>query len=406
MLLATMPLRAQTFTVLHNFTSGADGTRPQAGVILDSAGNIYGTTSGGGLDGSCGPHDCGQVFRLSRHGSGWVLQSLHTFYGGNDGSTPLAKLLIAQDGSVYGTTYFGGGINNCDAEGCGTAFRLQPPPTACKSVSCPWLETVLYSFQGLDDGADPSSGLVMDSAGNLNGLTVNAGDGNPYGCLGFGCGVLYQLVPSQGGWTQNVLYAFTEFQNDGNPWGDMVLDNFGNFYVTGQVGSGAPGTVSQVSRTSSGWTSRVIQSLAGSSDGIYARGLVADSAGNLYGGTLGEGPGGGGTVYKLVAGGGGWNFDLLLAINGPYGDGASELIRDQAGNLYGTTLGDGVSGLGTVFKLTPSGGGWTYTDLHDFAGSDGEAPCGPLAIDSAGNIYGVASSGGTDGYGVVFEITP
>ena len=408
LMFAAMPASAQTFTILHSFTGGVDGSEPLAGVILDHAGNIYGTTSGGALDGYCGQHDCGQAFRLSRRGSGWVLQSLHTFYGGSDGSTPLAKLLLAPDGTLYGTTYYGGGGSSCfDYTGCGTAFRLQASPSACRSVSCPWLETVLYSFQGGDDGANPSSGLVMDSAGNLNGVTVNSGDGSPYGCLGAGCGVLYQVARTPGGWTQSVLYAFTGFTDGGNPWGDMVLDRLGNLYGTGQVGGDEAGSVFQASRTGSGWTVRVIQWLIGTSAGIYSRGLTIDSAGNLYGGTAGEGPGGGGTVYELLPSNGRWNLDLLWSINGVYGDGASELVLDAAGNLYGVTLGDGAYGRGSVFKLTPSGGGWTYTDLHDFTGgSDGQAPYGPLAIDGAGNIYGVVSQGSSGGAGAVFEITP
>jgi uncharacterized repeat protein (TIGR03803 family) len=405
-----LPAQAQTFNVLHSFTGGVDGTEPTGGVILDKAGNIYGTTSGGGLDGSCGPHDCGQVFKLAKRGSGWVLQSLHTFYGGNDGSDPTTTLLIAPDGTLYGDTFFGGGSDNCDfGMGCGAAFSLRPPQNACKSASCPWVETVLYSFQGGHDGQHPSSGLVMDAAGNLYGVNLNGGDGNPYGCLGFdgGCGVVYQLAPSQGGWTENVLYAFTDDGDGGDPYGDMVLDRFGNLYGTGQVGSGAPGSVFQVSRTSSGWTERVIQWLQANSAGIYSRGVIADSAGNLYGGTAGEGPGGGGTVYELVPGSGGWSLDVLLAINGPYGDGPSELVMDAAGNLYGTTFGDGAYGKGSVFKLTPSNSGWTYTDLHDFTGgSDGQAPYGPLAIDGAGNIYGVVANGTSGGYGAVFEIMP
>jgi uncharacterized repeat protein (TIGR03803 family) len=410
---ANVPARAQTFNVLHSFTGGVDGTEPTAGVILDKAGNIYGTTSGGGLDGFCGPHDCGQVFKVAKHGSGWVLQSLHTFYGSpSDGSDPGTKLVMAPDGTLLGTTYFGGTGQLCSFDygtGCGIAFSLRPQPASCKSASCPWVETVLYSFQGGHDGQHPTSAPVMDAAGNLYGVNINGGDGNPYGCLGFdgGCGVVYQLAPSQGGWTENVIYAFTDDGDGGNPAGDMVLDKFGNLYGTGQVGSGAPGSVFQVSRTGSGWTERVIQWLQANSTGIYSSGLIADSAGNLYGGTAGEGPGGGGTVYELVPGNGGWNIELLLVINGTYGGGPTELVMDAAGNLYGATVADGAYGKGSVFKLTPSGGGWTYTDLYDFTGgSDGQAPYGPLAIDGAGNIYGVVSHGSSGGYGAVFEITP
>jgi len=408
-------VQAQSFTILHSFTGGVDGAEPIGGLILDKAGNIYGTTSGGGLDGFCGSHDCGQVFKLAKHGSGWVLQSLHTFYGSpSDGSDPGTRLLIAPDGTLLGTTYFGGTGQNCNfgyGTGCGTAFSLRPPQTACKSASCPWVETVLYNFQGGHDGQHPTSGLVMDAAGNLYGVNINGGDGNPYGCVGFdgGCGVVYQLPPSQGGWTENVLYSFADNGDSGNPAGDMVLDKFGNLYGTAQVGSGSPGAVFQVSRTGSGWTERVIQWLAASSDGGYPIGIISDSAGNLYGAAADQGPQNGGTVYELVPGSGGWSFDLLYAITGACcnPEGPSEAVMDAAGNVYGTTWAEGAHGKGSVFKLTPSGGGWTYTDLHDFTGgSDGQAPYGPLAIDGAGNIYGVVSHGTSGGSGAVFEITP
>jgi uncharacterized repeat protein (TIGR03803 family) len=140
----------------------------------------------------------------------------------------------------------------------------------------------------------------------------------------------------------------------------------------------------------------------GGSDG----GLMRDSAGNLYGTTLTGGDNGGGTVYELSPSNGGWTFTTLYNFSGNGGSFAV-LIMDAAGNLYGTTIGDGAYGQGNVFKLTPSNGSWIYTSLHDFTGgSDGSQPYGQVTLDANGNLYGTASIGGPDNKGVVWEITP
>src|ERR1035438_2492489 len=163
--------RAQTLTVLHNFANGADGGEPSAGLSMDRAGNLYGTASTGGNTSACtypNPPGCGTVFKLSREGSGWVFTTLYTF-SGPDGARPMARVIIGPDGSLYGTTS-SGGTGPCSygsAPGCGTVFNLRPPAAACKSALCPWTETVLYSFQGFTDGAEPTFGdLVFDGAGN------------------------------------------------------------------------------------------------------------------------------------------------------------------------------------------------------------------------------------------------
>jgi uncharacterized repeat protein (TIGR03803 family) len=142
-------------------------------------------------------------------------------------------------------------------------------------------------------------------------------------------------------------------------------------------------------------------------------GLVMDAEGNLYGNTSGGGTGGGGTVFELSPSGGGWTFSVLASFSGLNDEGpAGSLAFDSAGNLYGTTSGEGAYGQGSVFKLTRSGGQWTYTDLHDFTdGDDGAAPPVGVTIDSSGNIYGVAEFGppcslSEQGCGVVWEITP
>ena len=133
---ATPAAQAQTFTVIHLFTGGGDGSYPKAGLTMDAAGNLYGTTySGGGGN--------GVVFKLRNSGSGWVLTPLYSFAGGNDGADPYGRVAIAQDGTLYGTTNNGGGSDRM-GYGCGTVFHLKPSPSAPKSALAPWNETVLY----------------------------------------------------------------------------------------------------------------------------------------------------------------------------------------------------------------------------------------------------------------------
>ena len=163
--------QAQTYRVLYNFTDGADGAVPSAGLLIDRAGNLYGTAAYGGKAG-CRFGSCGTVFKLTHKGSGWILNVLYSFVGGNDGFQPLAPLALGPDGSLYGTTYYGGGSGGPYQTGFGTIFKLQPPATACKSALCPWTETQLYSFTGGSDGGWPTtSGLIFDPAGNIYGTT-------------------------------------------------------------------------------------------------------------------------------------------------------------------------------------------------------------------------------------------
>src|SRR5271167_2154751 len=154
--------QGETFKVIYNFTGGADGANPYAGLEIDRFGNLYGTTQRGN----------GTVYKLAHAGSGWVLTVLYSFQGGNDGAAPY-EVTLGPDGSLYGTTIYGGG--GCGGSGCGTVYRLSPPPTACKAVLCPWTETVLYRFEGGTDAAHPSGAIVFDQSGSLYGTTVYGG---------------------------------------------------------------------------------------------------------------------------------------------------------------------------------------------------------------------------------------
>ena len=396
----TQPAQAQTFTVIHTFTGGADGASPVAGLTMDTAGNLYGTASTS-ANGNCTDGGCGTVFKLKHSGSSWVLAPLYGFAGGNDGAYPYGIVAIAGDGTLYGTTSGGG-------NGYGTVFHLTPAPTAPKTALAPWNETVLYRFTGGSDGAEPSGDLTFDQAGSIYGSAFE--NNNSYGAI-------YELTRSGGGWTQAVLYSPSNNDPEGiNPYSGVIFDSSGNLYGT-FVDGGAynAGTVFQLSHSGSGWTQHTLYTFTGGSDGSRPYGgLIMDSSGNLYGTTSTGGTGGGGTVFELTPSSGGWTFKTLYSFSGGF-DGGSwvKLAMDASENLYGTTNADGAHGKGSVFKLTPSGAGWTYASLYDFTGgSDGWAPLSSLVFDANGNLYGTTYAGGgylsqcTNGCGVVFKITP
>jgi uncharacterized repeat protein (TIGR03803 family) len=205
-----------------------------------------------------------------------------------------------------------------------------------------------------------------------------------------------------------VVYSFAGGTDAVNPVAGVTVDAAGNLYGTTSFGgANGDGAVYKLSRSGSGWTESVIYSFQGANDGqAPVGGVILDQAGNLYGTTFLGGLNGGGTVYKLSPSGGGWTLTTLYSFSGgggPY----NFLTFDSHGNLYGTTNRDGAFGDGSVFKLTPNGSGWTFADLYDFTnGNDGGFPYGGVAVDANGDVFGTTSSGGSSNQGVVFEITP
>ena len=393
-MIRTPTAQAQTYTVLHRFTHNTGGgILPDAGLIGDSAGNLYGTTSDGG-----GPSSFGVVFKLDKTGE----TVLYRFTGGADGLGPAARLVRDPAGNLYGTTSRGG------TSGYGVVFKLDTTGT----------ETVLHSFTGGADGAYPGmGGLIRDSAGNLYGTT---GFGGNSGCGGSGCGVVFKL-DSTG--TETVLHRFrgAEGADGANPSGALIADSAGNLYGTTEDG----GTVGPcrsdpepgcgvVFKLDTTHMETVLYSFTGGSDGAqpYA-GLIRDSAGNLYGTTENGGlvgcPDGFacGVVFKLDTTG---TEAVLYSFTGGAdgGNPYAGLIRDSAGNFYGSTGNGGTFGHGVVFKLDTTG---TETVLHGFTGgTDGSSPIAGLTRDSAGNLYGTTAAGGSgcqgDGCGVVFRLEP
>ena len=394
---ASQAAQAQTFNVIHNFFGLQDGSFPLAGLTMDAGGNLYGTASSGG-------NGYGTLYRLKRSGANWVVQPLYSF-SLTDGSFPEARVIFGPGGILYGTTTYGGTANQ------GTVFSLRPPVSACKTALCPWAETVLYGFSGGTDGASPGYGDVLfDQAGNLYGTTSAGG---LLTCYSGGCGTVYELTPSGGGWTESVLYSFgTGGSTDGVfPSNGMIFDSAGNLYSTtfggGSLGVGGLGTVFQLAPSESGWTENILYDFPGSA-GNPSGGLIFDQQGNLYGVTTTGGSGGGGTVFELTLSSGTWSLTTLYSFTGspecgPYGT----LTMDAAGNLYGTTYCAGANGAGNVFKLTSTDGSWTYSSLHDFTGgSDGGYPTSNVILDASNNLYGTAVLGGSEGKGVVWEIMP
>jgi len=218
--------------------------------------------------------------------------------------------------------------------------------------------------------------------------------------------VVFKLTPSGGGWTESVIYSFPSSCDSGcDPESGLIFDSAGNLYgTTAQGGSENTGVVYALSPSGSAWTEQTLASVTIAPYALTYGGLAMDGQGNLFGTAGGALPGG---AFELTPSNGGWTFNLLQTFSGNAGPYDTPTL-DAAGNVYGTSCGEG-TGNGEVFKLTPSNGGWIYTSvLFDY--SNGECPVGSVVLDAAGNIYGTTDLGGPGkcgpGCGVVWEITP
>ncbi len=380
------------FRTLHNFTGGTDGSQPHAGLIFDQAGNLYGTAVGGGTYGG------GVVFMLAPNADGsWTESVLYRF----SDESPDAGLIFDQVGNLYGTT--SGDFHDCYYYDrfCGGVFELAPNSDGS------WTMKELYRFNPFYGGFNPSAGVVFDAAGNLYGTTSYYG----YGL------VFKLAPNQDGSWTEMVLHQFAGGKDGASPVGGLIFDKAGSLYGTTSGGGSWNGTVFELTPNEDGsWTEKVLNVFTGKAGSKSQAGLIFDRAGNLYG-TTRQGGGhsqacqdGCGVAFKLTPNAdGSWTETVLHkftgAKNGAYP--LDSLIFDQAGNLYGTTLGGGAGGYGVVFKLAPnSNGGWNETVLHSFVDHPGANPYAGLIIDTAGNLYGTTAGDGTTTFGSVFEITP
>ncbi|QAU23136.1 DUF3466 family protein [Dyella sp. M7H15-1] len=394
--------------VLYAFKGAPnDGANPYGGLIRGASGNLYGTTAGGG------DSNDGTVFELVCQSNGvggcsaYTETVLYQFQGtaAGDGALPAAGLIRDGSGNLYGTTS-GGGDNNND----GTVFELVCQSNGAGGCSG-YTETVLYQFQGGNDGSEPSVGLFQDEQGNLYGTTYFGGAS--------GFGTVFKLAPngSGGGYTESVIYTFTGGSDGRNPYGQLIQDASGNLDGTTYYGGASDdGTVFRLAPDGlGGYTENVLYAFKGGADGSgpiagLVGGIVASS--NLYGTTYQGGASNAGTVFELAPNGsGGYTESVLYAFTGG-SDGSAPiagLIQDASGNLYSTTVFGGAYGQGTVFKLTPNGfGGYTENVLYAFTGgNDGGNPyAGALIQDGIGNLYGTTVYGGTYNDGTVFKITP
>jgi uncharacterized repeat protein (TIGR03803 family) len=348
-----------TETVLYSFTGSPDGAGPLSNLTADSAGNLYGTTSGGGRAGF------GTVFELKHSANGWSEHVLYSFAGGADGIDPEAGVIFDGSGNLYGTTASGG------TGYVGTVFKLAP------NGKGGWTETVIYAFKDID-GSKPQTNLVFDSRGNLYG-TTHGGGGGGNACYFFsGCGAVFQLVPqSDGSWKERTIYAFASQPDGAIPSSGVILDALGNLYGVTEVG----GTGSCF---------------------IYFYGINGE--GKIHGC---------GIVYKLAPNsGGGWTESVIYNFFRSGGFGvfpSGELLLDKADHLLGIT-GNGGDGLGVVFELNNSQKrGWQQNVLHLFYGYpiDGANPTVALVADPDGDrLFGVTPYAGPNRFGVVFELRP
>lgn len=399
--------------ILYRFEGGGDGAHPESGVVMDSAGNLYGTTYGTPRGGNaCGA--CGTVFRISARSLKEM--PLHAFAGDDDGAYPTAGLILDGAGNLYGVTQLGGsGCTTSYIAGCGTVFEIH-----ARSHS----ETILQSYSA-KGGWAPDGGLIADEAGNLYGTTSSGGCANGTG----GCGTVFEIAA--GTFNVSVLHTFAQGADvDGFPRGRLIMDRAGNLYGTTWTSnpqSQLSGVLYEIVAGSR--ELKVLHTFAGGRDGDMPNGdLIVDAKGDLYGTTQfgggfcdsGSSPGvdamGCGVVFEIQANGHGETIWYRFKGGDDGMDPRSGLIADGAGNVYGTTYLGGVScqsGCGTVFKVAAA----THeeTVLYRFKGGrDGAGPQGSLLMDGAGNVYGTTLRGGSDcqrraelgpGCGTVFEIT-
>lgn len=402
----------------YHFHGTPDGSEPDGALLSDGAGNFYGTTSSGGLA-SCGLSTpfCGTVFKMSVGANGALTETvLYEFQGINDGASPAGALILDHAGNLYGTTVTGGNPAVCNGEGCGTVFKLSP------NTNGTWTETVLARFLGSTDVAQPALGVVMDSAGNLYGASQG-------GCIEECNGTIFKLAPgSNGTWTESILYTFQGGTDGGFPT-PIVLDSAGNIFGTTFSGGGvcSCGTVFELSPPQSGttWKKTVLYSFNdGLGGGSPSSGVIFDSAGNLYGTTYDGGSfacpqSGCGVVYRLTPESSGWKFGVVYTFNGVNGSRGAQpsggLTMDSTGNLYGTTSGGGNltcnngNGCGTVFELSrETGNNFAFSKVFQFSGTSGSFPNTGVIVDGSGNLYGSTFTGGNAkcNCGVVFALTP
>jgi uncharacterized repeat protein (TIGR03803 family) len=368
-------LLTASLSTLYPFglSGAADAANPDAGLLMDASGNLFGTTYGGGTSGN------GTVFEIANGSDNETV--LYSFSGGSDGVNPIGGLVMDSSGNLYGTTISGG------TSGVGTIFEL---PQGQKT------DNVLYSFSGGSDGANPLAGLTMDSSGNLYGTTPSGGT--------YASGTIYVLPKDSS--TDTILYSFSGGDDGDVPYAGLTIDSDGDLFgTTAFGGDNGYGAVFELPVGNTVPTTLYSFSGGDDDDGSYPLGdVILDSAGDLYGTTSSGGTDDDGTIFEIPNGS---SSDIVLASFSGGADGATPytplLLMDSAGNLYGTTASGGGDDDGTVFEWVK--GNPTDTTLYSFTGgNDGATPLDGVIMDSNGKLYGTTDEGGANGLGTVFEL--
>jgi uncharacterized repeat protein (TIGR03803 family) len=343
--------------------NSSTGTKPYAGLIMDSAGNLYGTTTAGGTG------NAGTAFKVTAGTN--VVTTLE------NGGSVVAGLLTDSAGNLYGTTTQG-------TTGYGSIYKIAAGTGTV---------TTLANFTSSSLGSSPQSPLIMDASGNLYGTTQTGGPNN--------CGTIFELA--NGSSTITRLAYFTGSSGIGSwPIGGIVMDSSGNIYGTTFLGGPTnQGTLWKLASGSS--TITTLASFTGTNGGSpqYTN-LFLDSSGNLYGTTNGGGTNNDGTVFKYAIGSN--TFTTLASFNGTNGSSPEGVVMDASGNLFGVTATGGANNQGTVFAI--AAGSSVITTVATFNNTNGQNPYSPLVLDSSGNMYGTTYQGGANNTGTVFEASP
>jgi uncharacterized repeat protein (TIGR03803 family) len=372
--------------------SRANGAAPFAGLIATGAGTLVGaTTAGGGTSRECPNLGCGVIFELLPKGSGYTEREIYRFQGADDGSAPSSSLVQSPSGVLYGTSF--GGANHR-----GVVFALAPDGSHYDF-------SIVYSFTCCTDASFPGAPLIADASGALYGTTSGGGTAEE--------GAVFKLTPTPSGFTESVLYSFQGGSDGANPYASLLLDGSGALWGT-TFRDGAhdedSGTVFRLTPTPSGYEETVVYRFPGgkASGAAPCAGLIEDANGVLYGTTEIAGRYGYGTVYTLTPSGSTYVEKTIHDFRGR-SDGAyscSNLIFGANGTLYGTTLNGGTNNLGTVFELTPKGSTFTERVVHSFQGppGDGSEPFAGVISDGVGNLYGTTVEGGAHNRGTAFKL--
>lgn len=395
--------------VLYGFQGAPDGSRPMNAAIADKHGNLFGTTSAGGT-GSCSG-GCGTIFELSPRGKGaWSESVLYSFQSGGDGDYPDAALVMDTHGNLYGVTQQGGN-GDCTGNGvtgCGIVFELSPDGKGG------WTESVLHNFQGTGNGnrkSDASwpNALILGRKGQLIGAAYNGGTcPPPYTTC---AGAIFELTKRNGAWQEKIIYS-ADVETAG-PTG-VMQDANGNLYSVSPFGG--PENVGSVFMITppageGEWTATVLYDFQNQNDGaLPVPGLAFDAAGNLFGasdGTDSVGP----NIFELTPNANGpWTESVIISFDLGYYPSAGPVL-DSKGNMFGTTSGGGKFGNGIAFRISPNNGGWSEKALYSFAGgNDGAEPLGSVLLEKNGTLYGTTYAGGGaatchNGCGTVFRLT-